>query len=79
MEEMDYMQRHPTLAAGESILWRGKPKKSAFIASKSLTLLPIAVIWLILDLNVLIPSLQAGEMLFFLIPFFALHLMPVWI
>ena len=79
MEEMDYMQRHPTLAAGESILWRGKPKKSAFIASKSLTLLPIAVIWLILDLNVLIPSLRAGEMLFFLIPFFALHLMPVWI
>lgn len=78
----DYLDggRHrPVLAAGEAVLWHGKPKRSAFLAVKSLTLLPIAVIWLCLDLNVLIPSLAAKEMLLFIIPFFALHLMPVWI
>ena len=42
-------------------------------------MLPIAVVWLCLDLNLLIPALAEGEMMLFLIPFFALHLMPVWI
>lgn len=78
-EEYGYSQRNPALAAGETILWRGKPKKSAFIASRSLTMLPIAVIWLILDLGFIGGSLLSGEMLWFIIPFFALHLMPVWI
>ena len=50
-EEDRYSQHNPRLAAGEAILWRGKPKKSAFIASRSLTLMPIAVVWLILDLG----------------------------
>lgn len=79
MEDYTYTQNNPVLAAGETILWRGKPKKSAFIATKSLTLLPIAVIWLLLDLNIMLPAFAQGEMLGFMIPFFALHLMPVWI
>ena len=79
MEDYTYPQNTPMLAAGESILWRGKPKKNAFITSKSLTLLPIAIVWLILDLSFLIPAIAEGEMLFFLIPFFALHMMPVWL
>lgn len=79
MDDFSYRQNAPVLAAGEAVLWRGKPKKGAFIATKALTMLPIAVIWLILDLSILLPSLQDGDMLFFLIPFFALHLMPVWI
>jgi len=70
---------NPVLSAGEAVLWRGKPKKSAFIATKSLTMLPIAVIWLILDMNFIGASVMGGEMLFFIIPFFALHMMPVWI
>lgn len=74
-----YSQRGPALAAGEAILWRGKPKKSAFIASRSLTLMPIAVVWLILDLGFISNMFGVGGMNFFLIPFFALHLMPVWI
>lgn len=77
MEEMEYMQRYPTLAAGETILWRGKPKKSAFIASKSLTLMPIAIVWLCFD-SVLISSAFSGGP-WFLIPFMLLHLMPVWL
>ena len=78
MEEV-FETGYPMLSAGESILWRGKPKRSAFIATKSLTMLPIAVIWLVLDLSFIGTVFSAGEMLGILIPFFALHLMPVWI
>ncbi len=68
-----------SLMNGEQILWEGKPKKSAFIATKSLTLMPIAIIWLFFDLGFIIPFSASGSMSFFIIPFFALHLMPVWI
>lgn len=78
-EDYAYTGQNPILAAGESILWKGKPKRSTFIATKSLTLMPIAIIWLLLDLSILIPTLQSGQMMGFIIPFFALHLMPVWI
>lgn len=77
MDDLEYMQHHPTLAAGEAILWRGKPKKSAFIATKSLTLMPIAIVWLCFD-SVLISSAFSGGP-WFLIPFMLLHLMPVWL
>ena len=79
MDERTYTQTLPALAVGEAILWRGKPKKSAYIATKSLTMLPIAVIWLMFDASFLVNALQDGEMLWFIIPFFTLHLMPVWI
>lgn len=78
MEDMEYMRRHPTLAAGETILWRGKPKKSAFIATKCLTLMPIAIIWLCFD-SVFISTAFSGGGPWFLIPFMLLHLMPVWL
>ena len=78
MEDYTYNQNMPVLAAGESILWRGKPKKSAFIATKSLTMLPIAIIWLCFD-SVLIMEAFQGDGPWFLIPFMLLHLMPVWI
>ena len=78
-EDFENSQHRPVLAAGEMVLWQGKPKRGAFIATKSLTMLPIAVIWLILDLNIIISAISEGEMLGFLIPFFTLHLMPVWI
>ena len=78
MEDYTYNQNTPVLAAGESILWRGKPKKSAFIATKSLTMLPIAIIWLCFD-SVLIMEAFQGDGPWFLIPFMLLHLMPVWI
>jgi hypothetical protein len=78
-EEYAGSQRGPALAAGEAILWRGKPKRGAFIASRSLTVLPIAVIWLIFDLTFIANAFGGGGMLLFMIPFFALHLMPVWI
>ena len=78
MDEYEYSTQPPLLAAGETILWRGKPKKSAFIASKSLTLMPIAIIWLCFDSTLIISAFSGGSP-WFLIPFMLLHLMPVWL
>lgn len=78
MEDYTYHQNTPVLAEGESILWRGKPKKSAFIATKSLTMLPIAILWLCFDSTLLIEAFQ-GDGPWFLIPFMLVHLFPVWI
>ena len=78
-DEFTYSQHNPVLAAGETILWRGKPQKKAFIAGRSLTLMPIAIIWLLIDLGFIANAFGGGGMMFFMIPFFALHLMPVWI
>ncbi len=70
------------LTQGEELLWSGRPKKSAFIINKTVTMLPIAIVWLALDLSFIIPIFSAGlfgQTWFFMIPFFAIHLMPVWI
>ena len=64
----------------ESILLRLKPNKKVFVLSSILRLLPIALIWGALDVYVItqfISSVRASD-LWFLIPFFALHLFPVW-
>ncbi|MBQ9072003.1 MAG: PH domain-containing protein [Bacilli bacterium] len=70
------------IVKGEEIVWRGKPKKSAFIINKILMMLPIALIWLMIDssfIMVALSSFDFKEIIWFIIPFFALHLMPVWI
>lgn len=68
----------------EQILWRGKPKKSAFILGNALSMFPIVLIWLLFDgffIGLLIS--QGGQipkqMIIFMCIFFAFHLMPVWI
>ena len=70
------------LAEGETALWVGKPKKSAYIINRSVTMLPFALLWLAFDgafIWLFITISGPGNMLWFLIPFFAFHLMPVWI
>lgn len=74
-----YTGANPMLAAGEAVLWRGKPKRGAFIATKSLTMMPIAIVWLCFDLTFIGEIVGSGSGMWFMIPFFALHLMPVWI
>ena len=70
----------PALGTDETVLWQGKPKKSAFIATKSLSLLPIAALWLAFDLTFIASSFSdESAPLFLLVPFFALHLLPVWL
>ncbi|HHT97603.1 MAG TPA: PH domain-containing protein [Clostridiales bacterium] len=66
----------------EEILWKGKPKKKAFILNKVLNLFPVAFIWLIFDgffIAMLILTGGIKTMFWFVIPFFAIHLIPVWI
>lgn len=78
MQDYEYSGRNPVLAPGEAILWRGKPQKKGFIVTKSLTLFPIAVVWMCVDFP-LIKSALMEDGPWFLIPFMLLHLMPVWI
>ena len=69
----------PVLAADEHILWSGKPKKNAFIASHSLTMMPIAIVWICFDFSAISSIFSSGNIQWFLVGFFALHMMPVWI
>lgn len=67
----------------ETVLYEGKPDKKCFIAESIFNkLLPVAIIWIIFDFGFIKTAFSAtnfGEMSFFIIPFFAFHLMPVWI
>lgn len=65
----------------EKILWRGKPNKKCFLFESIFNpLLPFALIWGLIDLGVLFGmGIASGGLTFFLVPFFLLHLMPVWI
>ena len=70
------------LVEGENVIYKLKPKKRAFILNKSLMMFPIALIWLAFDSVFIYNFLSDGEVgnfIWFVIPFFALHLMPVWI
>ena len=76
---MDYEQAESNpLVEGETLIWSSKPKKSAFIINKVLTMMPIAILWLSIDLCFLVPILKSGTAPFIIIPFFAFHLFPVW-
>ena len=69
------------LSENEKLLWAGKPQKQAYIFSQCITLMPIALIWLLFDGFAISSMVGFGNMisLWFLIPFFALHLLPVWL
>lgn len=67
----------------EQILYEGKPDRKCYIYETVLNpLLPVAIIWAIIDFGALGNLMfrgHAGGMLFFAIPFMLLHLMPVWL
>ncbi len=72
------------LDKGEKILWKGCPKRSSYAMNQSIGLMPIALLWGAIDIGIIlgaiIPSAsEMGGMLFFLVPFFALHMFPVWL
>lgn len=70
------------LINGERVYYQTKPKKNAFILNQCVTMLPIALIWIGFDSTIIFSFLSTGSffsMAWFIIPFFALHLMPVWI
>ncbi len=70
------------VGVNEQILYEGKPDKKCFIYESIFNpLLPFAIIWAIFDLGIMGGAIFSGEqgMLFFLVPFMLLHMMPVWI
>jgi len=70
------------LVEGETLIWSSKPKKLAYVINQVLVMMPIAILWLAFDSFFIISMINTGgikDMLLFIIPFFALHLMPVWI
>lgn len=62
----------------ETILYEGKPDKKCFIFESIFNpLLPIAIIWAVIDLGFI--GFGIGSMQLFMIPFMLFHMMPVWI
>ena len=69
----------------ETVLWSGAPNRKAFfIKSVFNIMLPFAFVWCCIDIPLIIGSIsdiQSGEdsIGWFVIPFFLLHMLPVWI
>ena len=74
------------LSEGESVLWRGKPNRKAFLFSQAVKMLPFALLWLLIDGSLIgmfvglgIFSALPPAFAVFLVVFFLFHLIPVWI
>lgn len=71
------------IGSNEKILYEGKPNKKCYIFESIFNpLLPFALLWSIIDFSILggvFFTENSGNMLFFIIPFLLLHMMPVWI
>lgn len=73
------------LASDEKVLWKDKPDSKSYIMSSVLKMLPIALIWMVIDIvfiAVISLEMKRGRIpvsfLGFIIPFFIVHLAPVW-
>ncbi len=79
----DEQQLKLALMPEEKLIWKGKPKKLARILNSLFSkMFPFAMLWLCFDGFFIATIAGAGaidEMLGFIVPFFAIHLMPVWI
>ncbi|MDE7440219.1 MAG: PH domain-containing protein [Clostridia bacterium] len=70
------------LDSDETVLLRQKPKKKAYIFNSIAKFLPLSLIWFIFDAGFICMMIfvDVPKMVwFFVIPFFALHMTPVWI
>lgn len=79
--QIHVMRVFSIVGKGEKIMWSGKPDKKCFILESIFNaMLPFALIWGIIDFSFMGVALSSkDESAMFIIPFFALHLMPVWI
>lgn len=67
------------LLSDEQVLWEAKPKKSAYILSAIIKMMPIAILWIIFDTFFIMSIIKImGTFPWYLWLFFALHLIPVW-
>lgn len=83
---MDTLTQLQSMAQdNEEILWYGQPHKKCFVLESIFNpLLPFAAIWALFDCAFICAMIFSDKhshspMLLFAIPFFALHLMPVWL
>ena len=71
------------IGKGEKILYAGKPDKKCYIFESIFNpLLPFAALWGLFDMffiGAAFSSDKVDEAAFFIIPFMALHMMPVWL
>jgi len=70
------------IGPNENVLYMGKPDKKCFIFESIFNpLLPFAILWAIVDFKIFGSSFLGtfDEITLVLIPFFILHMMPVWI
>jgi|LSQX01.2.fsa_nt_gb uncharacterized membrane protein YdbT with pleckstrin-like domain len=68
------------VGSDETTLYEGKPDKTTFIFESIFNpFLPFAVLWALFDSFFLIGTARCGLNDAFVIPFFLLHMMPVWI
>ena len=74
------------LGENEQVLWRGAPKKKAYVLNAFFKMFPFAFIWLLFDGAFIGAFLFAGSKgdippfaIVMLVAFFAIHLLPVWI
>lgn len=66
------------IGTDEEILYEGRPNKKCFLFESVLNpLLPIAIIWAVIDSSFLRVGIESMNMI--MIPFLLMHMMPVWI
>lgn len=67
----------------EKILYEGRPDRKCFILESIFNpLMPFSLVWALFDLAILGGALVTTEgrnLLFFIVPFLLIHMMPVWI
>ena len=71
------------VGSNEKILYEGKPNKKCYIFESIFNpMLPFALLWAIIDFSILggvFFEEDSSNMLYFIVPFMLLHMMPVWI
>lgn len=74
------------LSSSETCLWHGKPQKKCHVLGSVLKMMPLALLWLAFDSLFIVGMVFAGIteeapkfIWAIIIPFFAFHLLPVWI
>ena len=67
---------------GETLLLKQKPKKNAYIFNSIVKFLPIGIFWFVIDAGFICVMAITGAIpaVFwaFIVPFFAVHMLPVW-